>query len=302
MKKKNQISTTLMLLTTTCKIILIIAFITTISLTASSQSTPQNLHLGFPIQTYSGAIDENTTATYQYYENDQYERVYQGDFKAVCSRNWTIVTLTGKFSEDKKDGAWKVTSDIGNVFLGKYSEIVKGNYVNGNMEGTWTYQVISKETGKIESQSTANFKNNLQIGAYEFTLGEENIIKYRLNDEGFIDGEYTADFTDSDKVKWQHRAKFENGIMYFSLYRNLSTGEIIEKSNEAVNYTPVRFDGNYYYVKYNYLKFIPLNCWNAESSAHCVGRFANNSGFSSIPYEFIKFDKGSTVPQQKLMR
>lgn len=178
------------------------------------------------IQTYSGAF-EGGTATYQYYENEQYERVYHGDFKFQSEG----LTVTGKFSHSKKNGTWKATNNSSNTFVygGKLFQVASGQYVKGNREGTWTYQ--KSIDGKIRIQSIAHFKNNLKVGAYEYKNGTFSM-KYNLNDEGFVDGEYVATDTYT-----QHIAKFKNGVMYFSLYRNPSNGEIKEKIDihEAVN-------------------------------------------------------------------
>lgn len=170
------------------------------------------------LQIYSGAF-EGGKATYQYYENDQYERVYHGDFKYQSEG----LVVTGKFVNGKKDGIWKAIHNSSNTFVygGKLYQTASGQYVKGNREGIWTYQ--KSIDGKIKIQSTAHFKNNLKVGAYEYKNGAFSM-KYNLNDEGFIEGEYVASDTYT-----QHIAKFRNGVMYFSLYRNPSNGEVKEK-------------------------------------------------------------------------
>lgn len=68
------------------------------------------------IKSYSGSF-ENGTATYQYIENDKYERVYHGPFSYKSGN----LTLIGKFSDDKKHGDWKATNK--STYY-KFSEIV----------------------------------------------------------------------------------------------------------------------------------------------------------------------------------
>src|SRR5579863_6751072 len=54
------------------------------------------------IKTYTGPF-ENGTATYQYYENEKLERIYQGNF----SYKQPGVIVTGKFKNNKREGTWK---------------------------------------------------------------------------------------------------------------------------------------------------------------------------------------------------
>ena len=74
------------------------------------------------LQIYSGAF-EGGKATYQYYENDQYERVYHGDFKYQSEG----LTVTGKFVNGKKDGIWNsppALVQFRNIYI---KELAQGN-------------------------------------------------------------------------------------------------------------------------------------------------------------------------------
>lgn len=59
-------------------------------------------------QTYSGNF-ENGSATYSYYENDNYERIYNGDFKYsgnVENYDGLVFNINGDFLNNLKEGKW----------------------------------------------------------------------------------------------------------------------------------------------------------------------------------------------------
>lgn len=60
-------------------------------------------------QTFSGNF-ENGTATYSYYENDNYERIYNGEFKYsgnVEKFDGIVFNINGNFSDNLKEGKWE---------------------------------------------------------------------------------------------------------------------------------------------------------------------------------------------------
>jgi hypothetical protein len=183
------------------------------------------------LKNYSGAF-ENGTAIYQYYENDKYERVYHGPFSYKSG----TLTVTGKFSDDKKDGDWKA---INRVSYSEFSEVVSGTFSKGNFEGKWIYTRTSTKTGKIIGKSIANFKNNVRVGNYEhWRNDDENIfsINYNLNQQGTFEGDYNVTYQKNGK-KFEELRKYRNGVLVFRLFRDLSNGEVLEKydKTEAVN-------------------------------------------------------------------
>ena len=60
------------------------------------------------IKTYTGVFD-NGKATYSYFENDSYERIYQGKFiynENVVKYDGLKLNINGNFINDKRDGEW----------------------------------------------------------------------------------------------------------------------------------------------------------------------------------------------------
>ena len=86
------------------------------------------------LKTYSG-IYEKGNATYQYYENKDYERVLQGAFSYKSKSydySYFEQDITGIFKENFKDGLWtaKKTRTLNDLRNGeiKLTEILSGKY------------------------------------------------------------------------------------------------------------------------------------------------------------------------------
>src|SRR5688500_4151808 len=74
------------------------------------------------IKTYNGKFT-NGTATYEYYENADLERIYHGKFVNVLENNWTKVS--GEYSHNKMHGKWtrvRTTRSEKSVFTVTYNE------------------------------------------------------------------------------------------------------------------------------------------------------------------------------------
>jgi formylglycine-generating enzyme len=189
------------------------------------------------IKTFQGAY-ENGTATYEYYENENFERVFQGSFKykgAITdgTNSKYNVTVTGQYLKDKKDGQW--TYKISNPNLKGTTETVTGTYVNGMMEGAWTLNTIINNTKKSIKKSSAIFKNNKMVGElnFEFTafLNKEYAsisIRGNLNDSSMFNGAWITNYTQGN-IQYEEIRKYKEGVLYWLLHRRLSDGKIIQK-------------------------------------------------------------------------
>lgn len=193
------------------------------------------------IKTYNGpyngsnyygydAFSEEGVATYQYYENEKYERIYNGNFNyKYIYKNKTESNIIGKFKNGLKNGLWEYK--FGNRCN------IKGEFVDGLMNGIWTYKVINERTNKTLEESTVNFKEGILIGKYEYK-GEFNVTG-NFDNLGNRIGEWIITYKDDNGVSKEMieiKRKYEDDAVTWSLKRNLANGKIlIDDSKEQYN-------------------------------------------------------------------
>jgi formylglycine-generating enzyme required for sulfatase activity len=207
------------------------------------------------IKLYQGTF-ESGTATYQYYENENYERIFQGSFKykgtVVDDLKGKInLTVTGQYNLDKKDGAW--TYILYDPWVKGTTEIVTGAYSNGMMEGEWNSVTTVNATKKIIKKTAAQFKMNKLIGelkfdytAFSFKEYSSISLKGNFNDSGLFNGAWLTDYTQGN-IQYEEIRKYKNGVLCLLLHKRLSDGAILEKMDSTDFVT--RFFENYDSVK-----------------------------------------------------
>ena len=185
---------------------------------------------GQSLKTYSGYHKEGN-ATYTYYEDNEFNRILQGDF----SFTGYLFNAKGQFSKGKENGKWtiwatdKAYQDPSGKF--KVNTIINGNYTNGKFDGLWSYsnsmvlwsnQLKKYETKEDKEISTANFKNNYFIGKLSFFANWPNQLKIegQFTDSGMLDGTWLIEDNEN-----RHIIKYLNGIAYWRLSQDKSTGE-----------------------------------------------------------------------------
>lgn len=197
------------------RIALVFAFLIVISLYGFTQ----------PIKTYTGSYsygDISGNATYDYYENENYERVYHGNFKFTIGspeKNklfdpiYTIIQ--GKFNNNLKEGLWSYRTEY---------EEVEGSFVSGLPNGEW---VIKKNKEIVENMT---FKEGKLIGDFYYKgdgchcdYCNDVEIKGKINNLGYLDGTWTVKWKEG---KVEDIRKYKDGIMYFRLIRNIETGYV----------------------------------------------------------------------------
>lgn len=184
------------------------------------------------VQTYTGAyndrsFEKNGTATYSYYENDDFERIYHGPF------NYNKGEVIGFFKNDKRDSIWTFT-EHGVLNKLNYKLIIKGSYKEGRMNGLWTYKRIELPSNKVLQSSTVTFSNGVMTGDYEYTdnrtvtqrdVESDISIKGKYDKDGFFDGDWVAKYK-KNGIEYEERTRYKNGYQYWGINRDLSTGEI----------------------------------------------------------------------------
>ncbi len=196
------------------------------------------------LKTYKGVYDTrfgiDGEITYQYYEDAEYERVYQGTVsyinnkKQIQLRGICTMKADGFFDQNLKSGKWVYEISDNN---GRTKEFVKGSYDMGKMNGPWTLTSKDLKTGKSIKESSVNFINNRLTGAFSFKYQAYQFasdffaidISGVFNDDGFYDGEWKVNYTEIDKVDYEMIHRYKEGVLYWSLKRNKATGEVIHR-------------------------------------------------------------------------
>ena len=181
---------------------------------------------------------ENGTATYQYYENDNFERIFQGSFKYKGTiidgiKGKLNLAITGLYAKDKKDGKWVyilTDPDIKGI-----TENISGSYTNGSMEGEWNLIATQNNNKKTVIKSTAFYKSNKLIGDYKFDITSPVFKEYAsvslngiFNNSGLFEGVWTTTYAQG-AIQYEEVRKYRNGVLYWLLHRRLSDGKILEK-------------------------------------------------------------------------
>jgi hypothetical protein len=201
------------------------------------------------IKTYSGPYGKGN-ATYQYYEDNNGERVYNGSF-AFKGLEGTI-KIIGAYKNGKRNGNWECTLTNYFYIAMTMSGTIQVNYLNGNREGISTYS-LSKDinafdvSGKETETARINFKNNIPSGEYFFSLANKvnsnagireakTIIKGSFDESGYKTGEWNIQSVNNN-LPTEEVKRYNKGYCYWYISRISSTGEINKKfdSTEFAN-------------------------------------------------------------------
>jgi hypothetical protein len=210
--------------------------------------TSYQLIFGQTLKTYSGIFEEGK-ATYQYYENENFDRFFHGNF----SYNGSLYNMVGLFNNNNRDGNWTISAvekisihkSLGSV---KVNAKVIGTYDNGNLNGNWSYYNsiihVSPYTKKPFSPddegcaeiSKATFKNNNFVGkfSYQSNCPKQYSINGQFDNKGIIDGTWSF-VTSTEKTE----IRFLKGIAIWKLRQNITNGEKLEfydKTNFVIDF------------------------------------------------------------------
>jgi hypothetical protein len=187
-------------------------------------------------------ISDSGHFEYQYYENSQLERIFNGTYKELSNNK----RIKGQFKENKKSGYWQYVLLSIDKFGGEsedavheenfkyntdtiYSREVSGNYENNKKNGIWTfksnYDLKSKKYRRIRS---FEFKNDTIIGNIDFS---EDVGSLEPGYKGQIDssGNFTGLWQKKINSEKEDVIEFYKGFIIKVLKRDLTTGDIYEK-------------------------------------------------------------------------
>lgn len=196
------------------------------------------------LKTYSGNFSGGT-ATYQYYENEKFERIFHGSFLF----KFPDYTIKGQYKNNLKDGIWTSEHDTPYEFTK-----LTGTFINGKLEENWSYlgYVKNNKTKKLNLCKEVNvtFLHNNFTGKYslkqsEFIRYDETskiIIDGYFNNDGLMDSTWTVKYT-KDHYDYETFLKYKSGILHNSFSRNLSNGEFEERF-DSLNFVTL-FQHNY---------------------------------------------------------
>lgn len=181
------------------------------------------------LKTYEGNYNEGSVS-YQYYENNNQERIYHGKFVYIVNNSKT----EGQFKNNKKDGLWKFSYTFrNNIYKTTETENFYGMYDSGDLVGEWKYSHIITDINIKQEQKilkTADFVKNKfkKINASRYSKGKLiQDVNYFFNSESLYDSIITKKYT-SKTYPMDLKFYFKNGVLSKSFVRNISTGDMIE--------------------------------------------------------------------------
>lgn len=270
------------------------------------------------VKTYTGPY-LNGEAEYNYFEDANQQRVYNGMFKynekrTIEGRGECTVQVTGGFRDSRKTGPWAVTitSDNGT------SETITGQFLNGQKTGVWTHR-LSADNGSTNIRTiSSGFNKNLFKGTFSHAYGPfEGAGKYKVvnitgvfDSDGTFDGEWKIAYTDQNNQQYEDVLKFKHGVLYYRELKDLSSAKVLQTMNKEAQvlafFTNMKPDSSSVVdgKKYGLKSGVPfrhemldaaLGAWyNAENPV-----YGNHFG-ASIPTMIINL--GETPQQQPALR
>lgn len=181
------------------------------------------------IKTYKGEY-EHGQATYEYYENSDYERIFNGKFiyssrqgnpsQNTLTRFLEETNITGSYKENKRVGSWEAKE----TFISAGTErttIWKGNYENGLKTGLWSFSMhVVADKKPTDFKAVFNFDKDILVG--KVNIGD---LKGSLSNEGIFTGLWNI----KSNQGIEYIAEFKNNIFTKLVVRKVSDGEIFMK-------------------------------------------------------------------------
>lgn len=185
------------------------------------------------IKTYNGNYLTGK-AIYKYYENENYERIKHGSF----SYTGDGCLVSGNYANNKREGKWTITKTqapytfMGNKELGFKSTLIF-NCQNDELSGEFTFKEIENTTNKILVQITTKFANGQFSSHLSYTKILGNIsLEGDFDGNGYFNGTWILKYQ-SENIPFENIRKYINGVLFFNITRNVSTGEIQSKYDDT---------------------------------------------------------------------
>lgn len=200
------------------------------------------------LKTYNGSFssvfNSQATANYEYYEDENLERIYNGKFELTAKNESNYTTqcsvsyskdkqlIKGQYLNNKRDGYWefsRCTSDWRTDNTKCF-----GNYIDGKKNGNWIYK-LNFDFDKKTHMSICNitFKNDTIVGKLDLMeLGKEfndhlDGIKGEFDENGFMTGVW--DIGNRVDRNTETIVEFYKGFLVKYIIRNKQDGAFSEK-------------------------------------------------------------------------
>jgi hypothetical protein len=153
------------------------------------------------IKKYSGEFEEGK-AVYEYYEDDNMNRIFHGSF--YYKPFWEEMEIKGTYKNNQKSGLWSIKRKLSQV---------SGNYIDGKKEGQWKHSFNSS----IKKQNSFyNFKNNILVGSLNLDW-DDGQVKGEFDNEGCFIGKWNISssrtyYGDSFAEVYEFFAEFKNNF------------------------------------------------------------------------------------------
>jgi hypothetical protein len=199
-------------------------------------------------------------ATFEFVEGPEGEVILDGFFtfdrKEIDSLDQTLLTkfqVIGSYTNNAKDGSWSFDQERHKVTLEDVIEFkvlsqlesedleIKANYREGLPHGRWRLdeRVFSNNEKRVKaSAENINFVNGVmkgEISYRNFLGGYTQFIRGKINERGFMDGEWSLTYL-KDSLLISEVRKYENGFLLGVVRRNLESGDRID---EAIYYSTI---------------------------------------------------------------
>ena len=168
------------------------------------------------LKTYSGAYtltDKGIEgkATYQYYEDENYNRIYHGTFSFnggiyndYTRKKLTNIKITGQFKNNLRTGKWIAKSSATKINKPFLSETYIANFKDGKLNVNTQIKRIDKTGGynRIDNFSISFIDNKFSIINTKSTINGLVIeqINGKFDEEGYLDGKFLIKYLEHTRA------------------------------------------------------------------------------------------------------
>ena len=189
-------------------------------------ATIQSSLMAQNIKTYKGALCKPNTmicaldvevfseVSYEYYENENYARVWHGRFTALYSRYYDDHSVVGCYEHGVQSGVWKESG----VFYDKQGYL-SYNFLNGKLHGDYHFE-------SDDLVISAMFCDNHLSGSIS-VVGQNGqfSLSGQFDEDGFACGEWEVKYLGYNRIPFIREYVYDKGQVLSIVEINDSTGE-----------------------------------------------------------------------------
>ena len=198
----------------------------TMLLVVALVATIQSSLMAQNIKTYKGALCKPNTmicaldvgvfnqVSYEYYENENYARVWHGRFTALYSRYYGDHSVVGCYEHGVQSGVWKESG----VFYDKQGYL-SYNFLNGKLHGDYHFE-------SNDLVISAMFCDNHLSGSIS-VVGQNGkfSLSGQFDEDGFACGEWEVKCLDYNRIPFIREYVYDKGQVLSIVEIDDSTGE-----------------------------------------------------------------------------